>query len=63
MLNYKFTKMNGVKQKQIVVTMDQKLKAIDQVDKCESVKLINDELGVGITIIKDWCKIRINSRL
>lgn len=46
--------MSGVKRKRHVVTMDQKLKAIERLDKGASVKSISDELGVGVTTVKDW---------
>ncbi|XP_039283868.1 jerky protein homolog-like [Nilaparvata lugens] len=46
--------MSDVKRKRLVVTMEQKLKAIERLDKGESVKSISDELGVGVTTVKDW---------
>ncbi|XP_039285834.1 tigger transposable element-derived protein 2 isoform X10 [Nilaparvata lugens] len=46
--------MSGVKRKRLVVTMEQKLKAIERLDKGESVKSISDELGVGVTTVNDW---------
>ncbi|XP_039290978.1 jerky protein homolog-like [Nilaparvata lugens] len=46
--------MSGVKRKRLVVTMEQKLKAIERLDKGESVNSISDELGVGVTTVKDW---------
>lgn len=36
--------------------MEQKLKAIERLDEGESVKLISDEHGVGITTVKDLCQ-------
>ena len=48
--------MSAVKLKHIVVIMELKLNAIERFDKGESVKLISDKLGVGITTVKDWCQ-------
>ena len=48
------TEMSGVKRKRNVVTMEQKLKAIERLEKGESVKAISNELGVGVTTVKDW---------
>ena len=38
--------------------MEQKPNALERLDKGESVKLISDELCVGITTVKDWRRIR-----
>ena len=42
---FKTTKMSVIKRKRIVVTMEQKLNAIERLDKGESVKLISDKLS------------------
>lgn len=34
--------------------MDEKLKAIERLEKGESIKLISNEPGVGVTTVKDW---------
>lgn len=51
--------MSGVKRKRIVVTMEQKLKAIQRLEKGDSVKLISAELGVGASTVRDW---RLNKK-
>jgi len=47
-------KTKRTKRKRCVVTMQQKLTALERLDKGESVKKISDELGVGVTTVKDW---------
>lgn len=46
--------MSGVKRKRVVVTMEQKLNAIQRLENGESVKLISEEFGVGKSTVKDW---------
>ena len=45
--------MSWVKRKCIVVTVEQKVNAIERLDKGKSVKLLSEELGVSITTVKD----------
>lgn len=50
--------MNFNKRKRKAVTMEQKLNELEHLDKDESVKRIDDGLGVGITNIEDWRRTR-----
>ncbi|MFS1564416.1 MAG: hypothetical protein ACL7AX_13685 [Candidatus Arsenophonus phytopathogenicus] len=50
--------MSGSKRKRVVLTMEAKLKALERLDKGESVKLICDEYGVGKSTVNDWRKNR-----
>lgn len=46
--------MRGAKRKRVVVSMKERLRAIERLEIGESVKLISDEFGVGVTTVKDW---------
>lgn len=46
--------MRGAKRKRVVVSMKERLRAIKRLEIGESVKLISDEFGVGVTTVKDW---------
>lgn len=46
--------MSGAKRKRVVVTIKEKLSAIERLEKGESVKVISDEFSVGVTTVKDW---------
>lgn len=46
------------KRKRKVVTIEQKLNAIERIEKGESVKRICDELNVGKSTVHDWLKNR-----